>query len=73
MTKPIFVVKVPDQMPLQPVMDSLKQSPLNNEYYVFTIKHSGDEFEFECYNSPYDEKEFKNLEEFINRLNATSS
>ena len=72
MTKPIFVVKIPQDLPLEPVMESLKKSPINNEYYVFTVKHEKDEFEFECYNSPYDEKEFKNLEEFINQLNNES-
>jgi hypothetical protein len=69
MAKPILVVKVPiSYSPEQKFeVDQLLNDKIN-DYHIFIIPNSIDEFEFKVFNGEYSEEEFKRIELFIEDL-----
>jgi hypothetical protein len=72
MSKPILIVKFPSSYPLQ-IGEEIAQklnsnTELVNDYFLFTIPNSIDEFEFKVFNGEYIESEYKELTELIDEL-----
>jgi hypothetical protein len=70
-SKPIFIIKVPRVPELwASVRGYVNNTPdLTEEYHVMLVAHSGDEVEFECFNSPYKPEELTQLTELIEKIN----
>lgn len=70
-SKPIFVMKVPEIPEMwATVRRYLEKTPeLTEDYHVLIVSHSGDDIQFECYNSPYKPEEFTQLTELIKKIN----
>jgi len=69
MAKPILVVKVPISYSAEKSYEVAQL--LNdkiNDYHIFIIPNSIDEFEFKVFNGEYSEEEFKRIELFIEDL-----
>jgi len=69
MAKPILVVKVPTSY--SPEEANEVGQILNNrinDYHIFIIPNSTDEFRFKVFNGEYSEEEFKRIELFIEDL-----
>ena len=69
--KPIFIIKVPS---IEYLVDQVhhcifEKSSIPEEYHVLIVGHGKDDIEFECFNSPYTNEEFTNLNNLINELN----
>jgi len=72
MSKPILIVKFPASYPPQ-VGEEIAQklnsnTELVNDYFLFTIPNSTEEFDFKVFNGEYVESEYRELEEFIEEL-----
>jgi hypothetical protein len=69
MSKPILIVKFPQSYPPQigiEIGERLNSNTdLINDYFLFTIPNSTDEFEFKVFNGEYVESEYSKLEELI--------
>lgn len=69
MAKPILVVKVPSSY--SPEQANEVGHTLNNQindYHIFIIPSSNDEFTFKVFNGEYSEEEFNRIELFIEDL-----
>jgi hypothetical protein len=72
MSKPILIVKFPASYPPQ-VAEEIAQklnsnTELVNDYFLFTIPNSSEEFDFKVFNGEYVEGEYKQLTELIEEL-----
>ena len=72
MSKPILIVKFPASYPPQ-VGEEIAQrlnsnTELVNDYFLFTIPNSTDEFDFKVFNGEYVESEYNVLTELIKEL-----
>jgi hypothetical protein len=69
MAKPILVVKVPISFSAEKSYEigQLLNNKIN-DYHIFIIPNSIDEFEFKVFNGEYSDEEFKKIELFIEEL-----
>jgi hypothetical protein len=72
MSKPILIVKFPASYPPQ-IGEEITQklnsnTELINDYFLFTIPNSTDEFDFKVFNGEYVESEYNVLTELIEEL-----
>lgn len=73
MIKPIFIIQFPKHTPPEVIKESeyfLKRDKkeLTEQYHVLLTGGGGDEMKYFCFNSPYKEKEFKDLKDLINKI-----
>ncbi len=69
MAKPILVVKVPTSYSTEQSFEvgQILNDRINN-YHIFIIPNSADEFTFKVFNGEYSEDEFNRIELFIEDL-----
>lgn len=73
MSRPIFVIRFPNHVSESEIdihRKSIRSSDVMQEYNILIIndKFNDTDIKFECYNAPYTEIEFKQLEEKILNL-----
>jgi hypothetical protein len=72
MSKPILIVKFPISYLYDNVVEFTQKlnsnTELVNDYFLFTIPNSTDEFDFKVFNGEYVESEYKELIELIEEL-----
>jgi hypothetical protein len=72
MSRPILIVKFPASYPteiVEKISEKLNSNTeLVNDYFLFTIPNSTEEFDFKVFNGEYVESEYRKLEEFIEEL-----
>lgn len=71
MSKPILVIKIPVKFEHQ--LDQIQQNlsevnGLREDYYIFIIPNSVDEYDFKVFNGKYTDEDYTTIETFIEGL-----